>query len=378
MDAGIEMEIDRKVAHGGSASVRFRKTRVSFNPIRYLAQAVTRDSEQRRIEVGVWVKAENARKACVAIGFEADGTGTVAWGAYVGEAKEGDKPANHGWRRYTSVLAIPPGTESLNVMLQMYGPGTVWLDDVTVRYVPASTPLREAASEEDGGEDVKDVPNLDLRAGNDPMKRYFLIGKPIEGANKLLVVLPGGDGSAENNLFVRRVWKNALPPGYLIAELVAPKWSDGQMDSITWPTRKVRWAGMKFATEDFVEAVVKDASTKAKIDPAKVFTLSWSSGGPAAYATSLANGPVKGSLIAMSVYYPQQLPPTINAGGHAYYLLHSPDDFIPMKLPEQAKKELTAAGAKVTLATYRGGHGWTEDPFGNIRKGVEWLEANGR
>ena len=41
-----------------------------------------------------------------------------------------------------------------------------------------------------------------------------------------------------------------------------------------------------------------------------------------------------------------------------------------------AETELRKFGAKTTLKTYQGGHGWRDDPFGNIRTGIKWLEAN--
>src|SRR5712692_7867075 len=93
-------------------------------------------------------------------------------------------------------------------------------------------------------EDAANVPSKDLDAAGDPDKRFFLIG-PIEGAKaqkdgyKLLLVLPGGDGSANFNPFVRRILKNALPDGYIIAQLVAKAWSNDP-NRIVWPTKSLR------------------------------------------------------------------------------------------------------------------------------------------
>ena len=55
-----------------------------------------------------------------------------------------------------------------------------------------------------GQDDVADVPSEDLRAKGDEQKRYFLIGadekaKAPKGGYKLLLVMPGGDGSADFN-----------------------------------------------------------------------------------------------------------------------------------------------------------------------------------
>lgn len=242
---------------------------------------------------------------------------------------------------------------------------------------------RTAAAKQDGGgddDDLKDVPSEDIRIGKDENRRYFLIGfdkkkaAPKDGY-KLLVVLPGGDGSADFNPFIKRVWKNALPEGYLIAQAVAPKWRDDE-NRIVWPTRQLPDEKMKFTTEEFVVQIVKDVQNRAKIDKRNVTALGWSSGGPPVYNVALLkDSPLSGAFVAMSVYKPENLPDRSAAKGRAFYLQHSPQDFIKMTFPEAAEKDLTAAGASVKLQTYEGGHGWRGDVFGNIRTGVEWLAA---
>jgi predicted esterase len=159
-----------------------------------------------------------------------------------------------------------------------------------------------------------------------------------------------------------------------VAQPVAVQWTEDQ--EITWPTRKARVEKMKFTTEEFVEGIIADVGRRHKLDPKRVFTLSWSSGGPAAYAISLADKKsVTGSLVAMSVFLPKYLPPLANGKGHAYYLLHSPDDDVCLfRFAEQARDDLKKHGAKVMLATYEGGHGWHGDVYGNIAKGIRWLE----
>lgn len=374
----IDMAIDTSERHSGKASLRFSKTEVSFFPIRVLNQELPLSSATRRLKVGMWVKAQQARKATMAVITDDH----IEWGAYVGEAKDGDKPANHDWRFYTATVNVPANTKFLAIGLQMYGPGTVWLDDVTASFMPNDTPLKKAVdmdSDEDPLADVKDVPNEGRSAGNDPLKRYFLIGKPAAGPSKLLVVIPGGDGGEAFNPWVRRIWKNALPPGYLVAQVIAPQWSEDQKQALVWPTKKVRWTGMKFSTEELIEAVVKDVAAKTSLDPSKTFLLAWSSGGPAAYATALSSPTIKGAFVAMSVYKPENLPAPSGGRGRPFYLLQSPDDRLtPFVQAETAQRELKAGGAIVTLATYKGGHGWLDDPYGNIRKGIEWLEVNAK
>jgi predicted esterase len=189
------------------------------------------------------------------------------------------------------------------------------------------------------------------------------------------VVLPGGPGSADFHPFVKRIYKNALPDGYLVAQPVAVKWTEQQQ--IVWPTDKNRADEMKFSTEEFVDAVIHDVTSGQKVNPERVFTLSWSSSGPAAYAVSLTNQKVTGSFIAMSVFKPDLLPALQKAKGHGYFLYHSPDDRVcPFRMAEQAVKGLEESGATVKLATYEGGHGWRAGLYDHIRAGVQWLEKN--
>lgn len=93
------------------------------------------------------------------------------------------------------------------------------------------------ALDDDSAADVADVPAEDLRARKDDNKRYFLIGpKDDKGAPEagrgLIIVMPGGGGSADFHPFVKRVFKNAVPEGYRVAQPVAINWTAGQ--KIVW------------------------------------------------------------------------------------------------------------------------------------------------
>ncbi len=231
-------------------------------------------------------------------------------------------------------------------------------------------------------EDVAHVGSQDLRAAGDELKRYFLIG-PHEGEKapgmgwKLLLVLPGGDGSAEFLPFVKRVFDKSVPHGWLAAQLVAPKWDEKQAQQLVWPTERSPWSGMKFSTEAFIDAVVEDVKKQHELDGRCVFTLSWSSGGPAAYAAALREKtPITGSFVAMSVFHPKKLD-LEHARGHAFYLYQSPDDKVcRLSFAKAARKALKAAGSGVKLVEYEGGHGWHGNVFGDVRAGLKWLEKN--
>ncbi len=259
--------------------------------------------------------------------------------------------------------------------------GALPLDQKSGKDKPGGGQKKEAPAKEDpaaiDAPDVADIPTQDLRLNKDEHKRYLLAGprkgekEPANGFG-LLIVMPGGTGEASFHPFVKRIYKNAVPDGFLVVQPVAVKWTPEQQ--IVWPTEKAKVTGMKYTTEDFVEAIVEETAKTKKIDPARVFTLTWSSSGPAAYVISTRKKElVKGSLIAMSVFQPDFVEMD-RVKDKPYYILHSPDDkTCPFRMAEDARDTLRKAGAKVAFATYAGGHGWQDDPFGKIRTGLEWL-----
>jgi predicted esterase len=384
---GVTYKWDRTVAHQGRASLHLRKTERRYFPIAQWFQEVRRTGDQPRLKVTAFVKAKKATKAILDVQFVTkDGGESHEWAAYIGAKQANDPPVTHDWKRYEGIVTIPEGTEHLIVAAQIYGPGDVWFDDFTAEYTDAqpaeASDAKKAARAGRADEDVADVPAEERRAGDDPSKRYFLIGPVGEGAMpaegyRLLVVLPGGDGGDGFHTFVKRIAKFGLPAGYLVAQPVAVAWTSDQFDRIVWPTANDRLPEARFTTEAFVDAVIADVRRTKTIDPRYIFTLGWSSGGPPTYATAL--GPetrVTGSFVAMSVFHPGRYSTPAKAKGRGVYILHSPEDFIPIAQAEAARDVLKRNGAKVELRTYEGGHGWHGDVYGEIRRGVEWLERN--
>ncbi len=256
---------------------------------------------------------------------------------------------------------------------------------LSIPVFPKREPVAEAApvavqAPADPLADVADVPAKDLRIGGDEKKRYFLIGakdaRPPAAGYGLLVVLPGGDGSADFQPFLRRMHKNVLKDRWLVAEAVAPKWDEKQFNRVVWPTEALRYPAAKFTTEEFIRDIISDVRKREKIDPRRVILLGWSSGGPPCYAMAMQKEtPVTGAFIAMSVFRPKQLPGPEAAKGKAFYLLQSPQDRVTtIQHAEAAEKALKAAGAKVRLSRYEGGHGWHGDIWAMIGEGIEWLE----
>lgn len=263
------------------------------------------------------------------------------------------------------------------------GAWTIGAQTAPKRPAAGAPPTADRADDVEIGDDVKDVPARDLHALGDPQRRYFLIGAdpkakaPAAGFG-LLLVLPGGSGDANMTSFVRRVWKECCPKDLLVAELVSVHWPGTE---VVWPTRYAKIAAAKFTTEEFVDAVLQDVvkEQKQKIDPARIYQLGWSSGGPAEYAIALQEKtPVTASYVAMSVFREKELESDLaRAKGQAYFLDHSPDDTTcRFADAERAQARLKKEGAAVELVTYAGGHGWQGDAFGRLRQGLAWMEKN--
>ena len=234
----------------------------------------------------------------------------------------------------------------------------------------------EAPKEPD---DIADVPSKDFRCGKNEKQRYFLIGprkdvKPPKDGFGLLVVMPGGDGLADFLAFVKRIAKNAAGDGYVVAEPVAVRWTKSQ--EIIWPTKKNPAAKMEFTTEEFVDAVIADAAKQQKIDPKKVYTLSWSSSGPAAYAIALREKtPVRGSFIAMSVY--NKGSPAADRRGEGAPVLFAAfarRRRVQVLVRRGCQERLGGRGGEGRAREIRRGHGWHGPVFPMIKKGIEWLE----
>lgn len=235
-----------------------------------------------------------------------------------------------------------------------------------------NTPYKVVAQD-----DVADIPSRKYELKNKLV--YYTIGDesekiPDEGL-KLLVILPGGDGSESFGPFLKRIYKHALGDDYLVIQLVAPVWNRSQQ--IVWPIEKLSTRGMKVPTEEFIVLAVEDVKKRTKINPKHVYTLGWSSSGGAVYTTGLLKEtPITGTFIAMSVYKPDFLPPLSQAKDRSFYFLHSEEDRVcPYRFVEKAVADLTENGANVKLVTYSGGHGWRGNVFGNISEGVNWLES---
>jgi predicted esterase len=221
-------------------------------------------------------------------------------------------------------------------------------------------------------------------AGGDARQQYFLMRprKPAKAVDKhgLVVILPGGPGSEEFLPFGANVLTAfAIPDDFLVTQLVAHSWRAND-DRIVWPSHVFPDKKTEFTTETFMAAVIDEVSKKEAIDERFVFTLGWSSSGHVLYSASTRVPQVRGSVIAMSRFFPGRFIEADKVKGKAYFLYHSPDDKIcPFTEAELAVKTLTQQGAHAKLVSYKGGHGWQPFTFyaDRIKEGILWLKEVG-
>jgi RNA polymerase sigma-70 factor (ECF subfamily) len=139
---GVEYLWSRS-GHDGKASLCLKKTAKRYFPIAQWTQEVDRKGDTPRLKVSAWVKADQATKGILDAQFlDSKGESTHAWAAYIGAKESGQPPVTHDWKRYEGVVTIPPDTKQIIIAPQIYGPGTLWFDDLAAEYTddPATDP----------------------------------------------------------------------------------------------------------------------------------------------------------------------------------------------------------------------------------------------
>lgn len=380
---GVTYVYDHKVASDGKRSLSLHKSANRYFPIAAWNRTVDHTWGKPAIQVSANVKTEKITKAILDVIFlDADGEWVShKWIEYIGPKESGGAPVTHDWKEYKGAAEIPEGTEKLRVSLQIYGPGKVWFDEVEARYVDSVEDAKTSQSGTSAPIAIDETITVSL---NETTKGQYLLVPPGEVVAvpkwgfPLLLVLPGGTGSADFHPFVKRIQEQALEGEFLVAQPLAPSLV-GRENGIVWPTKHAPLDG-DFTTEALVDAVIADVTSKHKINRDYVFLLAWSSGGPAAYATLLQkDSPISGAMIVMSVFKPERLPPLENIGDRCVYIMHSRDDRVcPYWMAEQAYAQLQKAGGTTTLVDYDGGHGWHGQVFAQVDAGIEYLLLDSR
>jgi len=134
---GVRCFWDKKVACEGKASLCLKKTPKTFLPIAGWYKTLPCEQDAPGLRLSVKVKAENAYKAVVNVQFlDAYGADMAhRWAVYIGARSAADPPVSHGWKEYEGTVPIVGGATKIRIALQIYGPGTVWFDDLRLSYV---------------------------------------------------------------------------------------------------------------------------------------------------------------------------------------------------------------------------------------------------
>lgn len=148
---------------GDQSSLELKKTTDSYFPIASWSKQVHHnDPTATHVQLSAMVKTEAARKAVLDVLFLNENGEWIRhqWADYIGDhrnkwlADEGRLAAatktadtdtaessdgvTHDWHPYGGTVAIPKGTKSIEVSAQIYGPGTVWVDEIELRYQKAN------------------------------------------------------------------------------------------------------------------------------------------------------------------------------------------------------------------------------------------------
>ncbi len=138
--AGVQLLWDQKTAHGGKASLSLKKTAVRYFPVAQWNQFVSIEpaSIVRKLRVRCWVKAEAVTKAVIDVNYQGAGQrpGHV-WAVYLGQKQDTDPVLTHDWKLCEGIVEVPARVTQIGVAFQIYGPGTVWFDDVQVAWLNA-------------------------------------------------------------------------------------------------------------------------------------------------------------------------------------------------------------------------------------------------
>jgi hypothetical protein len=133
--AGVELIWDHAIAHGGKASLCMKKTAQRYYPIAEWGQelAVEPADHPRKLRVQCWIKAENVTKAIVDVSYTT-ARDEHAWAIYIGPKSDSDPLATYDWKLCEGTVELPRNTSKVGIAFQIYGPGTIWFDDVSATW----------------------------------------------------------------------------------------------------------------------------------------------------------------------------------------------------------------------------------------------------
>ncbi len=134
---GVAYLWDKDTASDGKASLCLKKTAQKYFPVAQWTRNIEYSGNAKKIELSAKVRALKTYKAVMDVLFLDEKGEWIKheWASYIGAKEENDPPANHNWKEYSGIVEIPEKTKTIVIGLQMYGPGTVWMDELEVSYL---------------------------------------------------------------------------------------------------------------------------------------------------------------------------------------------------------------------------------------------------
>ncbi len=138
--AGVQLLWDQKTAHGGKASLSLKKTAPRYFPVAQWSQLVPVEPSNtvRKLRVRCWVKADAVTKAIIDLTYQVAGQRQGhTWAVYLGQKQDSDPVLTHDWRLCEGTVEVPANITQIGIAFQIYGPGSIWFDDLQVAWLNA-------------------------------------------------------------------------------------------------------------------------------------------------------------------------------------------------------------------------------------------------
>jgi tetratricopeptide (TPR) repeat protein len=137
---GVSYVWDKHTGSDGAASLCLKKDVEKYFPIAQWTRRIDYSGTAKELTVSANVRARKAYKAVIDALFLDDKGEWIKheWVSTIGAKEAGDPPANHNWTDYSGTVEIPGNTKTIIIGLQLYGPGTVWFDELKVAYADVS------------------------------------------------------------------------------------------------------------------------------------------------------------------------------------------------------------------------------------------------
>jgi len=78
-------------------------------------------------------ESEKVTEAIVDVTYQGTQSGHV-WAVFLGQKEQAAPVANDDWKLCEGTVEVPAQTTRLGIAFQIYGPGTVWFDDLEVAW----------------------------------------------------------------------------------------------------------------------------------------------------------------------------------------------------------------------------------------------------